>query len=103
MTGLGAYAVGRGGARQSGGGPVAGVGAEPGVAVMVAAAGEAWKLRAIDEGAGRRGSLEAAGGGAPAASPLLLMFCRGRKPTDRSTKVRTSLKDTEKTPSVLFI
>lgn len=69
-----AYVAWRGGPGQTGGGPHAGVrmGAEPGVELMVAA-GETWKLRAIDEGAGRRGSLDAAGGGALVAS-LLLMF-----------------------------
>lgn len=72
----GAYVAWRGGAGQSGGGPHAGVkvGAEPGVGLMVAvAAGDAWKLRAMGEGAGRRGSLDVAGGGALAVS-LLLMF-----------------------------
>lgn len=76
QTCRGAYVAWRGGAGQSGGGPHAGVrvGAEPGVGLMVAAAaGETWKLRAMGEGAGRRGSLDAAGGGALAAS-LLLMF-----------------------------
>lgn len=50
------------------------MGAEPGFGLMVVvAAGETWKLRATDEGEGRRGSLDATGGGALAAS-LLLMF-----------------------------
>lgn len=78
----GAYVVWRGGAGQSGGGPHAGVrvGAEPRVGLMVAVvAGETWKLRAMVEGAGRRGSLDVAAGGALAAS-LLLMFCRGENP-----------------------
>lgn len=72
----GAYIAWRGEAGQSGGGPHAGVrvGTEPGVELMVAvAAGETWKLRAMDEGAGHAGSLDAAGGGALAAL-MLLMF-----------------------------
>lgn len=74
-----AYVAWREGTGQSGGGPHGGVrvGVEPGAALMTAVAtGEAWKLRAIGVGVGRRGSLDVAGGGALAAS-LLLMFCRG--------------------------